>query len=72
MNQPRNVIAYLRDIEARNAALRMYAAAHDRFAEDEQVHRMANELPEANGAHQYAVWALRAWIVERDDPEPRS
>ena len=62
----------LRDIEARNTALRTYAVAHDRFAVTEQQLVAEGRIPEAEGAHTYALIALRAWLAERDDPEPHS
>ena len=67
----RNVPAILRDIEARNAAMRTYAVAFDRFAEREQTHRLSENLAASEGAHQYAIWCMRAYRAETDDPEPR-
>lgn len=58
-------------MEARNAAIRRYAAAHDKFAEVEQVKAMTGEDAEAHGAAVYAGWCLRAVRAELDDPEPK-
>ena len=60
-------VELMRDMQARASAIRRYALAHDRFAELEQAHV---GTPEAEGAHQYALWALRAVRAELDDPEP--
>jgi hypothetical protein len=53
---------------AREAALYAYAHAHDRFFEREQVHRVKGETAEAEGAHVYAMWCLRAYRAELDEP----
>jgi hypothetical protein len=72
MSEPRRIRAsqtpaqWIRDGNARNAAIRRYAYAHDRFAELEQTTKGA----EREGAHRYAMWALRAVRAELDDPEP--
>lgn len=57
--------------DPREAALRTYAAAYDRFAETEQMHVLLGNYAEAEGAHAYALWAVRAYKAEMDDPEPR-
>lgn len=62
----------LRDMEARNAAIRRYAAAHDKFAEFEQVQLLAGKEAEAIGSGLYAAWCLRACRAELDDPEPKT
>ena len=62
----------LRDIDARNCALRMYALAHDKFAETEQLQRHMGNEPDAEEAHQFGLIALRAWLAEKDDPEPKT
>ena len=62
----------LRDIEARNTALRTYAQSHDRFSDAEQLYVAEGQHVMAEGAHTYALIALRAWLAERDDPEPHS
>ena len=74
MSEPRRFrasqtpVELMRDMAARNAAIRRYAMAHDHFAEMEQT---ATIPAEKEGAHQHAVWALRAVRAELDDPEPR-
>jgi hypothetical protein len=59
------------DIAARQAALHRYAAAHDRFNERELEHRAAGRTAEAEGAHRYALWCLRAYRDELDDRRPK-
>ena len=56
---------------ARTAALYAYGAAHDRFSEREQVHRAKGEVADAEGAHAYAVWCLRAYRAELDNQPPK-
>jgi hypothetical protein len=74
MSDPRRMRAsqtpaeWVRDGAARNAAIRRYAQAHDHFAVIEQQHV---GTPEGEGAHRFAVWALRAVRAELDDPEPK-
>lgn len=63
-------VTLLRDMAARNAAIRRYARAHDRFAELEQANAGVDPV-EAEGAHVYALIALRATRAELDDPEPK-
>jgi len=55
---------------AQSAALRQYARAHDRFAELEQVEANQHHPFLAAGARLYARVIVRAWLAERDDPEP--
>lgn len=62
----------LRDMDARNSAIRRYAAAHDKFAEMEQIDIATGHPAEAQGAAIYAAWCLRAVRAELDDPEPKS
>lgn len=59
------------DVAARMAAQYQYAKAHDRFAELEQLARSRNKPAEANGAHIFALIALRAYRAECDDPQPK-
>lgn len=67
--KPRRV----KDIEAaRTAAVYSYARMHDRFSEMEQVFTWSGAVYEAEGAHQYARIALRAYKAETDDPEPQT
>ncbi len=61
-------VEFLRDVSARKAALRRYASAFDRFATLEQAYAGTTE---AEGAHGYALIALRAYRVECDDPDPK-
>lgn len=60
----------IRDAAARREALRHYAAAHEKFAELEQTLTSRGSPVCAEGAHVYALIALRAWVLENDDPEP--
>lgn len=60
----------LRNESARHAVLLRYAAAHDRFSEAEQIHIAKGEIAEAEGAHAFAAWALRAYRLELDNPPP--
>lgn len=62
-------VQFLRDVAARQAALHRYAAAYDRFAEEEQMHHLLGNWPEAEGAHVYAMACLRAYRAEMDDPD---
>lgn len=55
---------------ARKAVLRQLSEAHDRFAELEQVKWAEGNEAEAEGAHRYANWVLRAYRAEMDDREP--
>lgn len=64
-----SVIQLLRALEARRSAERTYALAHDKFADLEQRHTGKNAA-EAEGAHQYALIALRAYRAEIADPQP--
>lgn len=63
----------LRDMEARNAAIRRYAQAHDHFADLEQRLAANPDIkPEdVETAHTMALVCLRAVRVELDDPTPR-
>ena len=63
-------ISVLRDAMARSTALRLLAAAHDHWAEEEQVAIAEGRYAEAEGAHQFALLALRSYRAELDDPEP--
>ena len=60
----------IREAEARSAALRTYAAAHDRLAELEQMHMLAGNHAEATGARVIARQVLAAWHKELRDPVP--
>lgn len=61
-------VQFIRDISARQAALRRYARAFDRFSTMEQAFA---GTAEGEGAHGYALIALRAYRSEIDDPQPR-
>lgn len=58
-----------RDKLARKAALEQYAKAHDHFSEKEQLAAPGSE--ERDLYHQWALWALRAYRAELDDPTPK-
>lgn len=70
MDESITPVQFLRDISARQACLRRLAEAHDRFAELEQVKWAEGNEAEAEGAHRYANWVLRAYRAEMDDREP--
>lgn len=63
-------ISVLRDAIAKSGALRMLASAHDHWSEEEQIATAEGRHAEAEGAHQFALLALRAYRAEKDDPEP--
>jgi hypothetical protein len=50
--------------------MHQYAAAHDSWAEQEQLLALEGRIIEAEGAHQYARIVIRAWLAEQDNPEP--
>lgn len=64
----RNAAAAVRDMIARQEAVRQYARAHDRFSEEEQLRKLEGDVIEAEGAHTYAVRALRACVAEMNEP----
>lgn len=53
--------------DAQLAVLRQLAAAYDRFCELEQVYVAEGRYADAEGAHQFAMWILRAYKAEDDD-----
>jgi hypothetical protein len=59
-----------RDKRARDAVLRDIARAHDRFAEEEQMHVLLGNDAESVGAKWYADVTLRAYRAEMREPEP--
>jgi hypothetical protein len=59
----------LRSETAKQAVLRALAEAHDRFSEAEQMYVASGALAMAEGAHTFALIALRAYRAELDDPE---
>ncbi len=65
-----NVTEMIRDATAHRTALLTYARAHDRFSDLEQANRTCDPI-EAEGAHVYALIALRAYRAELDDLEPQ-
>jgi hypothetical protein len=60
----------LRDELAKQTALRTLAQAHDRFSEAEQMYVASGQLAMAEGAHTFALIALRAYRNELDDVKP--
>ena len=56
--------------QAREAATRQYALAHDRWAEQEQLLKHEGREIEAAGARELGARVLRAWLAEQEDPEP--
>lgn len=52
------------DEEARAAAMRAYAAAFDRWSEQEQLLRLEGRAWESEGAHEMARICLAAWLAE--------
>ena len=63
-------IAILRAAAARREARRRYLAAHERYAELEQLLVAQGRPIDAAGAHGFALLALRAYLAETDDPVP--
>lgn len=56
---------------ARHAALLHLAAAHDKFAEREQVQVGRGDYVAAEHYHKYVAWIVRAYRAEMDDPTPQ-
>ncbi len=67
-----SVIELMRAAAARREALFRYAEAHDHFATQEQTYAGEGNVIEAEGAHAYALIALRAYRAELDDPMPEA
>lgn len=67
MNEDRQVVAHIRDMESRRCALLTYAKRFDEFAECEQLLR---GKPLEKVAHDLAAMTKRAWSNEENDPEP--
>jgi DNA-binding NarL/FixJ family response regulator len=59
-NQP---IHTIREITPKSAVLQRLALAHDRFSEVEQMQKLLGNIPEAEGAHQFALIAFCAPIA---------
>ena len=57
-------------VSPKDAALDRIALARARFEEAEAMHRVIGNVAEANGAHQYVLWCVRAQIAEREDRTP--
>ena len=53
----------------REAVLRQLARAHDEFSEREQLATLSGHHIEAEGYHRHALWLIRAYRAELDDPE---
>jgi hypothetical protein len=58
--------------EARKAVLRRLATRHDHFSEAEQLAVADGDYAVAEIWHQYALWVLRAYRAECDNPEPEA
>jgi hypothetical protein len=56
---------------AREAVLDRLGAAYEKFCELEQTLVHEGRYADAEGAHQYGMWVLRAYTAEMDDPEWR-
>ena len=65
----RSAIRVLRDMAARQSAIRRYAIDFDRHCEDEQIARFAGNDWDETLAHNASVILFRAWRAELDDPE---
>ena len=59
-----------RHAQARQAAIRQYAAAYDHFGTEQQKAVGREADAEAEGARQHAEWVLRAYKAELDDSQP--
>jgi hypothetical protein len=57
---------------ARTAVLFHLAAAHDAWAEQEQLLEFEGRPYDAARARIFAQRVIRAWLAERDDPEPET
>ncbi len=57
---------------ARRNVLYHLAAAHDAWSIQEQLLTRAGLLVEAAGARIFAQRVIRAWLAEKDDPEPEA
>ncbi len=64
-----SVIELLRQATARRQAIFAYARMHDEWSEVEQLYTGEGKAYEAEGAHQWALIALRAYRAEMDDPD---
>lgn len=66
---PKGPIELFRDVAARGHVVRQYALAHDKFSEMEQLLHLEGREAEAEGAHEYALLCLQAYLNETDDPD---
>lgn len=62
----------IRETQAQNAAVRDYAGAHERLSLEEQQLRHAGLHGLADDCRKYAQIAARAWLADRENPEPRN
>lgn len=62
----------LREAMARGNALRFYATAWDHWTTEERIMRAEGRLAEAEGAHQYALWIVRAYKAELGERQERA
>jgi len=58
-------------VEPRDAALAILERQHTHFVLTERKAWKAGNSAEAEGAHRVAIWLLRAYAAERDDPPPK-
>jgi hypothetical protein len=59
------------ELQAQQAVLRQLAHAHDHWSAEQQLLVAQGRPVEAEGAHQLALAALRAYRAELDNPEPK-
>lgn len=60
-----------RAAQARRAVLMRIEAAERSFMALEEDLRARGKTYQAEGAHQHVLWLHRAFVAEKDDPEPR-
>lgn len=63
-------VHHIETVDPRTAVLDRLRAAHTRYIAIERKAWRMGETVEAEGAHQMALWILRAYAAERDDPMP--
>lgn len=63
-------VEMVRSVRAQRAAAANYVAQHQRFLELKLQLMLVGSEIDAEGAHAYALTALRAHVAELDDPEP--
>ncbi len=64
-----NAAQILRDVAARQAALRDLALQFDRHCENEQIARLSGDTKAEFEEHDAALIAYKAWEAEMNDPE---